>query len=160
MTKICTKCRLPKSLDDFAGHPHAADGKQSWCRTCFGEWHKGYEHERRHNPETRPLVLARDKRGNQKRTRLDHRRNNLRRKHGLSLEEWERIFETQGRRCAACGSEGPRSKKGWATDHSHLTGKVRGILCQPCNMVLGLVTESVSTLRGLIAYLDKVAECR
>lgn len=160
--KVCTKCGVKKEkiTINFAACPQSRDGLQSWCRECWRKWHKGYEHERRHNPETRPLVLAKDKKGNRKRTQLDHRRNNLKKHHGLSLEEWERIFELQSRGCAACESKVPRSKKGWATDHDHRTGQVRGILCQPCNMALGLVKESIDILRGLIAYLNKVAECR
>lgn len=153
-TKVCTKCHLEKSLEnDFSKHPHTLDGRSSWCRACFREWHTKYEYERRHNPETRTLVLVKDKRSNQKRTSLDHRRNNLKKQYGLSLSQWEQLFEKQGRKCSACGNLEPSGKKGWATDHDHETGKIRGILCQPCNMALGLLQDSIGRLEKLMAYL-------
>jgi hypothetical protein len=38
-------------------------------------------------------------------------------------------------------------------DHDHNTGKVRGLLCLNCNMVLGLVYDNTQTLLNLVAYL-------
>jgi hypothetical protein len=153
-TKVCTKCHLEKSLEnDFSKHPYALDGRASWCKSCFGEWHKKYEYKRRRNPETRAAILEKDRKYNKSRTSLSLRRSSIKRKYGISLEEWERIFELQGRKCACCGSSEPRSEKGWHMDHNHETGNNRGILCHPCNVVLGLVKESSEHLEKLIAYL-------
>ena len=58
--------------------------------------------------------------------------NNLRWKYGISFFQWEELFEKQGRVCAICGRDDPAHTNGWATDHNHETGKVRGILCQKC----------------------------
>lgn len=80
------------------------------------------------------------------------------RKHnyGLTNEEWEKKFEAQGRACACCGSKEPNGNKGrWATDHNHSTGKVRDILCNPCNSGLGYFKESVEKLLKAVAYLEK-----
>jgi Recombination endonuclease VII len=77
----------------------------------------------------------------------------LRRAYGISLADWEKLFASQGHRCAGCGSFDPKSKKGWHTDHDHETGKVRGILCSTCNVALGQVGDSVRVLRELIRYL-------
>jgi recombination endonuclease VII len=60
-------------------------------------------------------------------------------KYGLTEEEWNGLFLKQNNVCALCHSPYPRSKKGWHTDHDHETGKVRGILCFPCNYLLGKV---------------------
>lgn len=33
-TKVCTKCKLPKSVDRFPPHPDTADGLAAWCKDC------------------------------------------------------------------------------------------------------------------------------
>ena len=40
-------------------------------------------------------------------------------------------------------------------DHCHKTGMVRGILCQQCNLLLGLANDDPSILRACIRYLEK-----
>lgn len=44
-----------------------------------------------------------------------------------------------------------------ATDHSHVTGMVRGLLCHRCNLVLGQVREDPVVLDQLKEYLRKTA---
>jgi hypothetical protein len=78
----------------------------------------------------------------------------LRKTFGITLEFWNGMFAAQGRVCACCGSTDPKSKKGWQTDHCHSSGIVRGILCQPCNMVLA---EDITPARldQMKSYLQK-----
>jgi hypothetical protein len=63
---------------------------------------------------------------------------------------WERIHSGEG--CDACG----RVRKRMAVDHNHRTGKVRGILCSPCNTTLGLMGEDPERMHLLIGYLKGV----
>lgn len=53
--------------------------------------------------------------------------------YSLSLPEYYKLIETT--KCQICGSE-PRKKR-HSIDHDHSTGKVRGMLCTPCNQKLG-----------------------
>lgn len=81
---------------------------------------------------------------------------NLRRYYGLSQEGWERLFEGQGRCCAICGTNNPRTKSGrnpWHMDHDHVTGENRGILCFRCNVMLGNSGDDISVLAAAIHYL-------
>lgn len=41
-------------------------------------------------------------------------------------------------------------------DHDHESGNVRGLLCHPCNVVLGFVRDNPDRLRALINYLERV----
>jgi recombination endonuclease VII len=54
--------------------------------------------------------------------------------------------------CEVCDT--PRKRKALCADHCHLTGEFRGWLCDPCNVILGLVNDSVPRLRGLATYLE------
>lgn len=40
-------------------------------------------------------------------------------------------------------------------DHDHRTGKVRGLLCNGCNVLLGAAYDNVQTLRKAIEYLER-----
>lgn len=74
----------------------------------------------------------------------------LQRKFGISKEEYDRMFVNQNGRCAICRR--PPKKFRLSVDHDHKTGKVRGLLCAPCNKVLGYV-ENVQWMEETKKYL-------
>jgi hypothetical protein len=82
-----------------------------------------------------------------------HKNSTLLRKYGIGLDAWNDLFLSQGSVCAICRTDTPTSKKGWATDHCHTTGRVRGILCSHCNVMLGMSCERPATLAAAITYL-------
>lgn len=73
----------------------------------------------------------------------------LKRTYNLTPEEWEQLFESQGRRCGICRAD---SKK-WHTDHCHITKRVRGILCHACNVGLGYFKDNHEALMRAANYL-------
>lgn len=75
-------------------------------------------------------------------------------RYGISSDQKQGMLEAQGNRCASCGSENPQSDRGWNLDHDHETGEVRGVICKPCNLVLGFVEDSTEHLERLIEYLQ------
>jgi hypothetical protein len=78
-------------------------------------------------------------------------------KYGLTIRDYEALVVKQGGRCAnaLCSVQEPGGKwNRWAVDHDHKTGKVRGLLCNGCNIALGHARDSVDVLRGLTAYLE------
>lgn len=78
----------------------------------------------------------------------------LKRKYGLTSVQWDELLTSQGGRCLICKTDKPTGKKPWDTDHCHTTGRVRGILCHHCNVLLGHAKEDVDTLRSAIEYLE------
>jgi len=81
----------------------------------------------------------------------------LLRAYGISLEEYNALLLVQGGVCAICRSatKGTKSGKALFVDHCHITGKVRGLLCNACNTVLGKMQDSVERLQSAIVYLQK-----
>lgn len=73
----------------------------------------------------------------------------------MTKEQWLSLFESQGYVCAICGSDSSGSKTHWHTDHCHETGKVRGILCHPCNTMLGRAKDRPEILEAGASYLVK-----
>lgn len=81
------------------------------------------------------------------------RKGNLKRKYGLTLSQYDDMFNKQNGCCAGCNKPQSEFKKMLSVDHRHSDGKIRGLLCERCNPVLGYVGESIPTLERLIQYL-------
>lgn len=76
-------------------------------------------------------------------------------KYGLTEEEYNSLFIKQQNRCAICGSEFNEKHDG-CVDHSHVTNKVRGLLCTKCNTLLGMANDDINILKKAIHYLEMV----
>lgn len=79
--------------------------------------------------------------------------------YGLTPDDLARMVEAQGNRCAICNEE-PSSGPGRRlhVDHCHTTGKVRELLCNNCNHMLGQAREKPELLRAAAAYIEKHRE--
>ena len=56
--------------------------------------------------------------------------------------------------CDVCGGTSTNGKR-IAVDHDHSTKRVRGFLCNGCNVAIGMVKEDPDRLRRLAEYLEK-----
>lgn len=73
-------------------------------------------------------------------------------KYGITLQEWNALFDRQDKCCAICRC-GDSSR--WHTDHNHTSGKVRGILCSNCNSGIGMFRENAMAMFNAIEYLKR-----
>jgi hypothetical protein len=81
------------------------------------------------------------------------RAKDLRRDFGISLEQYEELFEQQGGCCGICRRP-CTGRPRLAVDHNHETDEIRGLLCRACNTALGLLGDSAQTLTAALAYLQ------
>jgi hypothetical protein len=82
----------------------------------------------------------------------------LRRKYGLTEDEYHVILKKQGGVCAICGAESTiyiDRETRLAVDHCHKTGKVRGLLCSRCNLAISFFNDSPTVLARARRYLLK-----
>lgn len=67
------------------------------------------------------------------------------------------LSEAEGK-CELCGevpvSKGRLLYAGLVIDHSHVTGKIRGLLCPNCNSGLGMFGDDLAKLKMAVAYLE------
>ena len=73
----------------------------------------------------------------------------LKKKYGISLEEYQAASLTRDNQCDICS----KKVKSLHVDHCHATGKIRGYLCGSCNRALGLFQDSPSVLEKATNYL-------
>lgn len=129
--KQCPKCKEFKMLDAFGINNRDKLGRNSYCKPCgtekATEWNK--------NNKQRRYEISRKHRSG-----------------GVTEEEWNEQYARQLGKCAICSEELPEKPH---TDHSHDTGKFRGILCRSCNIGLGHFQDDPTRLRSAAEYLDK-----
>lgn len=76
----------------------------------------------------------------------------VRKIYGLEPGQYGELYLYQGKRCAICGRATGATRK-LSVDHDHKTGLVRGLLCRPCNDILGHLRDDPEAARRLVRYL-------
>ena len=86
-----------------------------------------------------------------------HRPYWLKSEYNLTPEQYADMLTKQNNRCAICGEpldlQNPHRVH---IDHDHNTGKVRGILCNKCNMAIGLFRHNPEYTNNATKYLEVV----
>ena len=84
--------------------------------------------------------------------------NALSRHYNMTIYEYDEMLREQNGCCAICCTQQPdRQKARFCVDHDHKTGKVRGLLCNKCNALLGHANDNVQILENAIFYIGVAA---
>jgi len=168
-TKKCTKCHSLLPVDSFYSKNTKAGTATvvSRCKTCTLEDAK----EKYHNDPT-PLSedeLARSRayhaankdvrnaRAREARAADPDRERNrkLIQRFGITLDEYNIMHDSQDGLCKICGNPEELDRR-LAVDHNHETGKVRGLLCFKCNVILGHIESTgIAMIAKVLDYLDE-----
>ena len=115
---------------------------------------KRQEYQREYARTPARIITMRAYYANNKARRGQYQRRwKLKALYGITPEEYDQILDGQNGCCALCLS--PHGKERLHIDHYHVTGVVRGLLCQACNTGLGKFKEDPDLLRRAIKYLDR-----
>lgn len=127
--KLCVKCKKIKHKSQFFKNKKNPDGYKYSCKDCCKKYVENNQH----------LV----------------RNAYLKRQYGISLNDYNRILKNQNNCCAICKtkSSGTSNKQNFCVDHCHKTGTIRGLLCDNCNKVLGIIKDNNYILGMLSVYL-------
>lgn len=120
----CNSCGQMKPPSNFA---KSGRGSRSYCGHCY-ECHKENQY-------------------------IYQRRTVLKRKYNISMEDYDRMLDAQGHKCALCGKGNYTEGKVLAVDHCHKTGDVRGLLCGPCNQAIGMLQDSPALILKAAKYV-------
>lgn len=74
-------------------------------------------------------------------------------KYGMTIENYESMFSVQSGLCAICESD--NNGKRLHIDHDHETRKVRQLLCNSCNIGLGMLKDNPDIVEKAMNYLRK-----
>ena len=141
-TKVCSRCKKEKSLSEFYKNKTKSDGFNYHCKECFKRYSTGKAHKK-YMKWWRKTKKGKD----------SNRNSLLKKEYGITLQEYVRLFELQNGVCKMC--KNPEIKKCLAVDHNHKTGKVRGLLCQQCNCMIGFIENKNLFIKDIQKYLEK-----
>ena len=128
MTKQCKgKCKEQLPCAAFGRDASKEDNLNIYCRNCNNS--KGKLRDRNKEQEYK-----------------------LKKRYGISLDEYISIFIGQGGLCKVCCKD---TGKLLVVDHCHSSLEVRGLLCGPCNLGLGMFYDDKDNLRRAIKYLKE-----
>ena len=105
------------------------------------------------NKERAAKTLLDWRKRNKERLCINSRNAHLKKFYGLDIHEYSKILTCQKGGCAICSK--PPGKRSLAVDHCHQTKAVRGLLCQSCNIAIGLFKDDPDLLKRAIHYLNR-----
>lgn len=115
--KRCTFCKRSKSLNCYFKYITGPRKGKIWsqCKLCrkkqLYQW-------RKLKPE---------------KYEKNYRAGRLKMVYGITIEQWDELFERQKGCCAICGRHQSQFKKRLAVEHNHQTKEIQGLCCTFCN---------------------------
>lgn len=146
---ICRGCEKQKSIEESSSGPKRRElGYNYFCKSCHSkmntEWAKKHQEDRRD-------YHAQYRAKNPERIKILQLKARLKR-FGLTVEKYMVMLESQEMACAICkGTFGHLL----CVDHDHRTGKIRGLLCHGCNLIVGNSKENPLTLERAAQYIKE-----
>ena len=123
--KQCKTCGLWLRLDDFSISYRGIHGVRKHCKKCCS------------------LKKKKSIRNSQYKI-----------KYGITLDDYNKMFEEQHGCCALCGRHQSTLRKNLSVDHNHKTGKVRALLCSACNTEVGKIDGRLNFILKVCDYIQ------
>jgi len=165
MSKQCLRCMNLLPLDKFHKHSKTKDGVRTQCKECrskyaasdrVANYDKYLENERKRRDRNAESIKVSNKKYMQKSSSKGKRlAYMLERDYGITITQYDTMYEEQQGRCKICGLDQERLDRRLCVDHCHVTGKVRGLLCDPCNRLLGQAKDRIHVLLKAAEYLKE-----
>lgn len=125
-TKVCSKCRIEKSISEFGVRHRNPDGLQGYCSEC----------QRKAKDPDKQWA------------------NQLWYRYRMRPDEYYKKLTEQGGVCAICHQPEPTGIR-LAVDHCDDTKINRGLLCTNCNHGIGCLKHNLDIVEAAIIYIAK-----
>lgn len=184
--RMCVECKIIKPAEEFSWRIKKQFMRQLKCKECSAQYSALYHQEQKellgeegmiayHKEQyqkTRESQLAYHKdyyqknqetlqqrsrdyyANNTEAMRAQGKKRRLLTNFGLTPVDVAAMLVAQSNVCAICGQNRGRL----VIDHCHATGRIRGLLCTPCNSFLGRIHDSVEALDKIKLYLYPLPE--
>lgn len=136
--KPCIRCGEHKGASEFAPSNHTLDGWAQRCAACRAELEAASDIRRRLRKPT------------PEKARLKQ----IKYKYGVTEAQFLSMMLAQASACGICKTPFVETR-GVCVDHCHETGKIRGLLCHPCNTAIGFLKDSPTICRLAAEHLER-----
>jgi hypothetical protein len=136
-SRLCSCCKKETLKDDFT--KGAWRLRHPYCRSCMSLATKKSKIKNRDTYEAYKI-----------KTRTASRKSYLKKRWGISLDEFNKMVKFQNGKCAICKI----NPEILHIDHNHESGKVRSLLCNQCNRGIGYLKESPRIFQAAIKYIN------
>lgn len=146
--KRCMRCKETKPVSNFGASTKTFDQLDRRCKACNYSLHsnwrlKNLDHAAAQQKAWRDNNPERARDGNRKST------------YGVPVGWYAETLAAQRGGCAICGTTKAGGRGDFHVDHCHSGGKVRGLLCHRCNLMIGHATDDTTILESAIRYLTQ-----
>ncbi len=142
-TKVCSKCKIEKSISEYIKDCTRIDGFRYECKDCYYIYKKSKKGK---------AATKRYRQG--KAGKATQRRGKIKYNYGIDYNKYLLMAEYQKYCCAICNLHlSELTIKNLQVDHCHITGKVRGLLCGNCNKALGLMKDNLNSIKNMYKYI-------
>lgn len=145
--KTCNGCNRQKLLESYSKNKNSWDGYSARCKKCVADhWQIWY------NSNT-TLKKEKNRLANKKFYDSSDEEYLFRRRlqrYNLSIEDYNILFERSNGVCEIC-----KRTEATCIDHDHKTNEVRGLLCDRCNLMIGMAEDKIELLISAIKYLEQ-----
>lgn len=156
-TRACIRCGTEKSITEDCKPCKAARAKKQYEANKERHAAKG----KAYYESNREKAIARQKartNGEKREEILAYQRNyRLKQQYGITTADFKAMNAAQGGVCYIC--KNPEVvQPNLSVDHDHTSGKIRKLLCTPCNTSLGLAGDDPERLRLMAQYVEEHRE--
>lgn len=159
---IKRKIKTGKTVEDLLKPPLTKKEKRVLYNKKYLESEKGKAMKKRmaknpwhiRNREYRKIKDREYRKNNPEKEKERSRKGQIR-QYGITEEDYDKMFKEQQGCCAICKLHQKDYSRNLHIDHCHTTGKVRGLLCNSCNLGLGMFKDSIDLMNTAIKYLNK-----
>lgn len=161
--KECLKCNTFKPLTEFHKHCKTQDGHRTYCKVCRSIYANFYREKNKEEHLKREAIkrirraesikVESKKYANKSTTKLLRFAYTLENTYNITIKDYDRMYEEQNERCKICKISQDQIIRRLCVDHCHSTGKVRGLLCDSCNRLLGQAKDSSDILIEASKYI-------
>lgn len=158
--KKCSKCGEIKEISQFP--KQSGDKYMSHCKECRRAYNNA--HRRKDINKSREKDRERYSKNSDVRAKYarDYRKNNpekmrelhLKSNYNITINDYNNMLLKQNNKCAVCGRDMSDYGKVFCVDHNHTTGKVRGLVCDPCNYGIGFYEKNGEKYKKYLSLYD------